>query len=96
MNADLHLFILMECDYVAAADIGDAWRRYAAETGLTRDDLDDPSDPGDAVPDEKEIGCWCDEHGEPDEHGAGTDITKTAREWAVQCGPGLVFTTEGP
>lgn len=39
MNADLHLFYLMECEYVAA---------------------------------------------------------KSAREWAIQCGPGLVFSTEGP
>jgi len=80
---DLHLFLLCECDYVSAVDIDDAWTVYCEETGNKRKDFDDPGKP---IPDDKPVTVYCEE--------TGNKITKSAREWAMENGRGVVFSTE--
>jgi hypothetical protein len=82
---DLHLFLLCDCDFVAAKDLDDAWAAYCEETGNKRSDFEDP---GEAIADDKCIAVA--EH----EGRGAPKTTKTAREWAQYNGRGLAFSTE--
>jgi hypothetical protein len=88
----LNMYYVGESDYVIAASEADAWAVWEAAVGSTKEDSFDAEDiPGlcDLIPDDREIACFVNENGEPDDHGERLKIT--AREWCAKLGRGMAF-----
>lgn len=87
-----HLFVIQENDHVSATTEGDAWKIWERATGLDR--VEDADNEIRVIADDYEFKVWCDEDGEPIEHGDGNLVTKTSAEWAATFPGEIVFSHE--
>lgn len=91
-TAKLNMYYVGESDYVIASSEADAWAVWEAAVGSTKEESFDAEDiPGlcDLVPDDREIACFVDEKGEPDDSGVSLKIT--ARAWCDRLGRCMAF-----
>lgn len=84
-------------DYVVAKDVDDAWVQWSEHSGEEREDYDGSDGwKWEAMPDNAELGIWCDGEGdvcEVDEDG-GESVTRTASTWVERAGRGWLASTE--
>ena len=91
----MNMYTLDENECIIAEDLADAWRVWTEDVGGgPPSDFEDGLDAMDEVPEDRVIAVWVDDAGVPCEHGTGTIVRRTAKEWSDILGRGLAFMSE--
>mgnify|MGYP003403733954 CR=1 FL=1 len=92
MTNELHMYEVLDADYVIALSTEDAetiWRETTGDKEVELDEADLLE-----LDDHFMMKCWVNTSGRPCEHGDGEPMEHTAREWCELLGRGFAFSED--